>query len=301
MFKNLFKPKKAKKLDSRRVQSAENRSLRRGSYCQYEPPSQGSVSRQLSIPSAAQLLGLFGFQRSPRKIEVFVRHCNYSSVSAHKARFADFSKERCLHNLLATLENQSGINLTFFLDTFHPMMQGEHFLKTHYRFPVIELKGGSECASFLHMLEYVYKQNFSDDTILYFLEDDYLHLPQWPQVLREAFTLPDIDYVTLYDHKDKYFFPQYDSLRSKILHTASCHWRTTPSTTNTYAMLSKTLKKHIDIHRCYSLGRTITADHEKFCKLAEEGAVLISSIPGFSTHSEPDYASPCRDWEKIPF
>lgn len=234
-------------------------------------------------------------------IEIFVRHCNYSAVSAHKSRLAEFSKERCLSNLLSTLQDEQDVNVTFFLDTHHPewLMEGGHFVRKQQHYPVIEFKGGSETASFLFMLEHVYNQKYSADTIIYFLEDDYLHLPHWPQILREAFQLPGVDYATLYDHKDKYFFPQYAELRSKIFHTASCHWRTTPSTTNTYAMLFKTLKKHIDLHRCYSLGRTITADHEKFCRLAEDGAVLVSSIPGFSTHAEPDFASPCTDWEKL--
>lgn len=231
-------------------------------------------------------------------IEIFVRHCNYSEASAHKARFCEFSKERCFENLLSTLQKEKEVNVTFFLDTFHSV-EGEHFIRKQQHFPIIEFKGGSEAASFLFMLEHVYKQSFSPHTIIYFLEDDYLHLFHWPQILREAFTLPGIDYVTLYDHKDKYFLPAYADLKSKIFHTASCHWRTSPSTTNTYAMFFKTLKKHIDIHRCYSLERKITADHEKFCKLAEEGSVLISSIPGFSTHAEPAFASPCIHWEKV--
>jgi hypothetical protein len=240
---------------------------------------------------------LFQRSKSPRPIEVFVRHCNYSSVSAHKERFPGFSREKCLQNLLENVGDEM-VNVTFFLDTFHPMEQ-EHFLHSQTRFPIKQFKAGSEAASFLHMIEYVYTQKFSPDTIIYFLEDDYFHRPNWPTILREAFTLPGVDYATLYDHKDKYIFPQYAELRSKIFHTESCHWRTTPSTTNTYAMLFKTLKKHIDIHRCFSLGRTITADHDKFVKLAEEGAVLISSLPGFSTHAEPDYASPCTQWHEI--
>ncbi len=217
--------------------------------------------------------------KKKRPIEIFVRHCNYSAVSAHKKRFADFSKERCFDNLLMTLAEEENVNLTFFLDAFHPM-QTEHFLYKQQRYPVIECKAGSESASFLFMLEYVYRKKFSSDTIIYFLEDDYLHLPLWPRVLREAFTLPEVDYATLYDHKDKYFSPEYGALRSKIFHTASCHWRTTSSTTNTYAMLFKTLQKDIDLHRLFSLGRSVTADHEKFCKLAAQGAVLISFDPG---------------------
>jgi hypothetical protein len=238
------------------------------------------------------------FNEKSQAIEVFVRHCNYSSVSVHKKRFANFSRESCLNNLLATIDEHERVNATFFLDTYHPM-QGTHFLYRQSRYPIIEFKAGSEASSFLHMLEYVHRQKFSSETIIYFLEDDYVHRPGWPQILREAFTLPGIDYVTLFDHADKYFFPQYAQLKSKILHTASCHWRTTPSTTNTYAMLFKTLQKHIDLHRCFSLGRAITSDHDKFCKLAEEEAVLISSLPGYSTHVELDFVSPCTDWGKI--
>ncbi len=237
-------------------------------------------------------------QSKTRPVEIFMRHCHYSSVSAHKMRFEHFNRELCLSNFFSTLEGQTDFNVTFFLDTFHPM-ESKHFLHNQNRYPIIEMQAGSECASFLRMLEHVYTMDFSDDTIIYFLEDDYLHLRGWLQVLKEAFTIPGIDYVTLYDHKDKYTFPQYAELKSKIFHTESCHWRTIPSTTNTYAMLFKTLKKHIDTHRLYSLGRTVTADHEKFCKLTEEGAVLISSIPGFSTHAEPAFASPCIDWEKV--
>jgi len=113
------------------------------------------------------------------------------------------------------------------------------------------------------------------------------------------FTLPNVDYVTLYDHRDKYFYAMYSEMRSKIYHTVSCHWRTTPSTTNTYAMRFETLKKHLPVHRAYSEGRQITADHEKFCKLSESGAALVSAIPGWATHAEPDFASPCFDWEQI--
>ena len=233
-----------------------------------------------------------------RPIEVFVRHCHYSSVSAHKKRFSNFSRESCYENLLATIADQEKINITFFLDSYHPM-QEVHFLRRQSAYPIVEFKAGSEAASFLTMLEHVYQKKIHPETIIYFLEDDYVHRLGWPNILREAFTIVGVDYVTLFDHRDKYFFPEYADLRSKIFHTQSCHWRMTPSTTNTYAMLFKTLQKHIDLHRCFSLGRTITSDHDKFCKLAEEGALLVSSIPGYSTHVELDFASPCADWERI--
>ncbi len=233
----------------------------------------------------------------PPHIEVFVRHCNYSSASAHKERFASFSRERCYQNLMETIDSPH-VNVTFFLDTYHPSEQ-EHFLKKQERFPVIEIKAGAEGESFLQMIHYVAEQDYPLDTILYFLEDDYIHKKGWIEVLVEAFSLPQVDYVTLYDHRDKYFLPQYEQLQSKIFHTTSCHWRTTPSTTNTYAMKFKTFLRDFSVHQEFSKGRKITADHDKFCRLREQGAILISSIPGWATHAEPRYASPCADWDKM--
>lgn len=226
-------------------------------------------------------------------IEIFVRHCHFSEVSQHKNRFDGFSREKCHANLMATLDKR--VNVTYILDAFHPSTH-PHFIRKHQP---IEIKEGTETGSFLKMLDYVTSLNLKPDTIIYFLEDDYLHREGWVDVLLEAFTLPDVQYVTLFDHRDKYLFDDYQDLRSKIYHTPSCHWRTTPSTTNTYAMRFRTLLEHLPIHREFSIGRKITEDHKKFCKLAEMGATLISPIPGWSTHVEPQFASPCINWEEI--
>lgn len=227
-------------------------------------------------------------------IEVFVRHCHFSSVSPHKTRLPNYSREKCHLNLMNSADHAK-VRFTFLLDAFHPM-EGEHFIRKEKR--LLEFKAGSETGSFLFLLDHVLNQRFSDETIIYFLEDDYLHRPGWTDVLHEAFTLPGVDYATLYDHGDKYFLREYDNLSSKIYHTPSCHWRTTPSTTNTYAMRFKTLKKDYEVHTAYSQGRKITADHEKFLRLKEMGGVLVSSIPGYSTHVEKGLLSPTHDWQK---
>jgi glycosyltransferase involved in cell wall biosynthesis len=215
-----------------------------------------------------------------KPIEVFVRYCNYSEVSAKKQRPAGFSHKACYNNLLATIDSR--VNLTFFLDTKHP---GNHFIRPR----AIEIQEGTEAGSFLRMIEHVVKLPLKPDTIVYFLEDDYLHRPGWVDVLLEGFTLP-ADYVTLYDHRDKY--RDYPDLFSKLFLTSSCHWRTTPSTTNTYAMRFKTFQKHYSIHEQFSLQRRISSDHDKFIALGKEGGILISPIPGYSTHAEPEYLTP---------
>ena len=126
------------------------------------------------------------FWKKP-KIEVFVRHCNFSEVSGHKNRLDGFTRKKCHENLLSTLDSR--VNLTFLLDTFHPSDK-PHFVLDQKTYPVIEIKEGTETGSFLRLL-----------------------------------------------------------------------------------------------------------DHEKFLELGRQGALLISSLPGWSTHVEQNLASPCFEWE----
>ncbi|HSX14021.1 MAG TPA: hypothetical protein VLE96_06365 [Chlamydiales bacterium] len=226
------------------------------------------------------------------KIEVFSRHCVFSSISHKKKRITGFSKERCYQNLMKTIDLKDA-NITHFVDTAGgdaPFLLPEKTIK---------MSEGTEAGSFLRMLEYVTSLSLHPETIVYFVEDDYIHRPGWVGVMKEAFQIPNIDYVTLYDHHDKYFFPIYAKLTSRLFATQSCHWRTTPSTTQTFAMRFKTLLRDQSIHCKYSKNRKISADHEKFLHLGKKGSILISSIPGWSTHAEPEFSSPTIEWEQL--
>jgi len=225
------------------------------------------------------------------KIEVFSRHCLFSSISQHKKRLPGFSHEICYRNLLATVDLTQA-NLTFLLDIARGAKE-HHFLSKE---KVIEISEGTESGAFLRLLEHVEALPLHPETILYFVEDDYLHLPGWVQVLREGLQIPGVDYVTLYDHRDKYTAPAYEHLKSRLFCTSSCHWRTTPSTTQTFALRFKTLLRDIKIHRKYSMHRKISADHAKFLHLEKQGRVLVSSIPGWATHVEEGLTSPCVQW-----
>lgn len=236
------------------------------------------------------------FSKTP-KIEVFVRHCHFSAVSQHKNRFPHFSRYQCYKNLLQTTD-PSRVNITYILDTFHPAAE-THFVKNQTQYPVVEISEGSETGSFLKLLDYVMSLKLDPETIVYLLEDDYLHRPGWVDILLEGFSIPQASYITLFDHRDKYLPGHYDGLTARLFVTQNCHWRTTPSTTNTHAARLKTFLAHYDVHQNFSRHRKITADHEKFLALKEIGATLISPIPGWSTHVEPAYASPCFDWEQL--
>jgi hypothetical protein len=229
-------------------------------------------------------------------IRLFQRHCNFSSNSYHKPRPEWFNREKIFDSLISTLDSR--VDFTAFHDSGNGSIE-DHFLKNK-DVNKISQKGGNDAQSFLNLLNYIIEQDYDDEDIIYFLEDDYLHKSGWIDILLEGFEYIGADYYTLYDHPDKYFLPMYNDLQSKIIVTPSTYWRTTPSTTNTYACKFKTLKKHFDIHVQYcDLVEKWTKDHIKFVHLWNIGSNLISCMPGYSTHCEPDYLSPLTDWSKI--
>lgn len=231
-------------------------------------------------------------------IHIFERHCNTSSNSVDKIRPDWFSRERCFNNLLRTIEDREDVKL-------YIMFDGEpdpgHFICQH-DYPINKIKGGTDGHSFLNVVNFVESLNLDDEDIIYFLEDDYLHVDGWVDIMLEGFKQLNAEYYTLYDHKDKYFLQPYQKLQSSIIATKSVHWRTTPSTTNTYACRAKTFKKHLSIHKEYcDLQRGFTRDHDKFQRLWQEGSNLVSSLPGYSTHVETPYLSPVVDWENYSY
>lgn len=229
-------------------------------------------------------------------IRIIQRHCNFSTNSEHKPRPDWFNREKIFDSLMNTLDDR----VSFI--AFHDNGNGEiddHFLNNKECMK-ISMHGGNDAQSFLNVLNYVIKCDYDDEDIIYFLEDDYLHKIGWVDIMLEGFEYIGADYYTLYDHPDKYYLPMYTNLQSKIIATPSIHWRTTPSTTNTYACKFKTLKQHFDIHVKYcDLEAKWTKDHDKFTELWQAGSNLISCIPGYSTHVEGNMLSPLTNWEII--
>lgn len=228
------------------------------------------------------------------KINVYLRHCYYSKIqeAPGKQRPSWWDKEKVFQNFKNTLNPET---------TQYTIIYDEHYGKIEDTFLAQEqnvhtINCGGEAKSFLETLKYIKTQNYSLDDIIYFVEDDYVHRPGWDKVLIEGFTLP-VSYVTLYDHRDKYG-EYYAEFRTKILQTHSSHWMATPSTTNTFAVKYATLASDLETHIKYSTGVEPSADHYKFLELSQKGRVLISALPGYSTHCHADLLSPCIDWER---
>jgi len=234
-----------------------------------------------------------------KKIEIFLRHCYYSKLQElpDRKRPKWFNKIKVFENFKNTL-NPDLANYTIVYDEFYGGID-KTFLSKEKNVEVI--KCGSETDSFLSTLDIIQSRNFDDDTIIYFLEDDYLHRPGWCDILLQGFTIGS-HYVTLYDFD---FFIAKGYL-CEIFITPGSHWRAVPATSNTFACKYKTLKEDLEIHKKYSIngvkekeGFHFSKDYDKFWELQKQQRYLISSIPGWSTHCDLNHLSPIIDWEKL--
>ena len=146
---------------------------------------------------------------------------------------------------------------------------------------------------------------FPEDEIIYFLENDYLHKVNADKVLKEGFDL-GASFVSLYDHPDKYIGPDQGgnpyceggAEDTRVYLTDSCHWKITNSTTMTFAANVSTLKRTENILRKWTNG-THPNDFNMFLELREQNELLITPIPGYSTHGETAWLSPLTDWSQI--
>ena len=234
-----------------------------------------------------------------KPIEVFIRHCYYSKIQElpDRIRPSWFNKIKVFENFKNTL-NPDLINYTIVYDEFYGSID-KTFLAKEKNVEII--KCGNECDSFLKTLEIIQSKNLSDDTIVYLLEDDYLHRPGWSEVMLEGFEI-NSHYLTLYDFD---FFIAKGWL-CEIFTTPSSHWRAVPATTNTFACKYKTLIEDIEIQKEYSIygiremdEYSYSRDYNKFWELQKQERYLISPMPGWSTHCEENHLSPIIDWKKV--
>ena len=146
---------------------------------------------------------------------------------------------------------------------------------------------------------------YDDDEIIYFIENDYLHKPGSQKIIQEAFEL-GAAFVSLYDHPDKYMVPskggnpycEGGAEDTRVYLTDSCHWKITNSTTMTFAAKVSTLKRCEPILRKWTSGAH-PDDLQMFLELRKNNELLVTPLPGYSTHGETAWLSPLQDWNKI--
>ena len=224
------------------------------------------------------------------KIHIFYRHFNISG-NDNKRRPSWFNFEQCFTNLLSTIEGEN-VDL-------HVIMDGDtesNFINQYKgKFILHQIKAGSDQSSFFQTWQIAKETEIKDTDLIYFLENDYLHLKNWVDKVIELFKTYKLPhYVSLYDHNDKYFHSMYENLVSKIFTTETHHWRTTPSTCGSFIVNKKVFNED------YNIQTTMTSDHQKFLDLNQtKNRLVITPIPGLSTHCMEGLMSPTIDWGKI--
>jgi hypothetical protein len=144
---------------------------------------------------------------------------------------------------------------------------------------------------------------FDDDEIVYFLENDYLHKPGSQKVIEEGLNEIGADFVSLYDHPDKYIdganpYVQGGGEMTRVMLSTSSHWKVTNSTTMTFASKVKTLRKVENVLREHTQG-SYPRDFDMFVSLYNSAHYLVTPIPGYSTHGETAWLTPLINWSKI--
>lgn len=140
--------------------------------------------------------------------------------------------------------------------------------------------------------------NFNDSDIVYFIENDYLHINNSDTIINEGLSI-GADFVSLYDHPDKYIeSDEYigGGELTRVFLSHSCHWKLTNSTTMTFATTVKTLKEYIDIIKYYTKG-THPHDYDMWLKIRERNGTLITPLPSYSTHGETAWLAPLINWK----
>jgi hypothetical protein len=156
----------------------------------------------------------------------------------------------------------------------------------------VTMSDKGNAGSFHLAIELALEENKDDDEIVYFVEDDYLHKGPCDHIIEEG--LRHADYVTLYDHPDKYTKFYDGGETSKVIKTVSTHWRYTVSTCLTFATKIGTLREDLEIWED-KMGRVERGmmgapdhpdDHRIFTFLKAKGRSLAVPIPGWACHTD---------------
>lgn len=159
-----------------------------------------------------------------------------------------------------------------------------------YGYELIYIHAGSNKKSLEYQLEYA---NSLIDGDFYFIEDDYLHLPNAVDVIASG--IQKFGLVTGYDHMDRYTRTDDVCYKQESLYFYNnVHWRTCESTTCTWGIRNDLYKTVYPIAKHFLL-----EDRALFRYLNSIGLKLHNPIPGVSTHVHIPYLSPGIAWENL--
>jgi len=223
-------------------------------------------------------------------LHIYYRH--YNAPNDNKNRPDWFTYEKCYYNLLSSLQSETN---NYKINVIYDGVESNWIQNTKHDI-LYNINAGADFKSFQQTCTIVKNDPLvKDGDLVYFLENDYMHLDGWLDKIIELFsTYRGVEYVSLYDHMDKYFLPMYNNLLSKIFVTPTHHWKSTPSTCGSF-ILTKEL-----FNQDYDILSTMEGDHNKWLWLNQhKNRSIISPIPGLSTHCMEGLMSPTINWSKV--
>ena len=250
------------------------------------------------------------------EIVIIYRISDHSNLEKVKPNYA--SKENCLRTLVREFGND---DLHIICDNVSD--QTYNMVKQYTN--NVELTNNGNTGSFLYSWNKAYEltKEMSADTIVYLVEDDYIHCRGAKEILIEAFRDLNAPYATLYDHPDKYQDnqdPRYKWGHGKldiddngirkpkniymkgedtvVYASKSCHWKLTSSTTMTFATTVDNIREDRDDMIKLHTGNPLPMGGTSFKLLAQKEKGLISSIPAYAGHAEERWLPYFRNWEE---
>lgn len=223
----------------------------------------------------------------------------------NKVKPSYITKYNCLKNALDIFKGEN-VYFKVYIDSVIPPTEEmiHNLCDNRKNTEIINIDTHSNGFSFRVVYEDACK--LSDNDLVYFLEDDYLHLENALECLKNAAWLNYTDYITLYDHPDKYdnFTHTLNPLckdmgeNTKVFKTDNHHWKITNSTTMTFSSFADVLRRDKDVFWKHT-ETGYPCDFDIFTTLLNEGKYLSSPIPSLSTHGETKFLAPFIDWNNV--
>ena len=220
-----------------------------------------------------------------------------SASARTERRPAWYSAEHCVENLRARVVEGGGrLQIIADGDVSEGLCAGSEGVLA------VGAPGGNS-KSFLIALDWVIEHS-NPSTLVYMVEQDYLHWHDALTVLTEAFELTDADYATLYDDPLRYWGatdvePDQPPPGSVLVAGRLAHWAGIESTTMTFAARAASLIRDRAIFESACSGSK-PADRRLWRELTlSQGRSLRCSIPAWSTHVESSALAPVRNWREL--
>ena len=129
------------------------------------------------------------------------------------------------------------------------------------------------------------------EELIYLCEDDYLHIPNALDYIKEIYDAGWKGFVIPYDYPDRYTLDR--ERKTELMLGPRCHWRTVPSSTLTLCAPSNLFHAfRMDLERA-----AVFADDGWTWKVYQQ-VPAICPIPGISTHLTEGLMTPFVNWEK---